>query len=46
MTVLPGLIDCHTHLADGPGDEGDPLAQLKKTAAQIAFESVPNGRVF
>src|SRR6185295_17080515 len=24
MTVLPGLIDCHTHLADGPTDDGDP----------------------
>ena len=46
MTVLPGLIDCHTHLADGPSDDGDPFSQLKKTAAQTAFESVPNARVF
>ena len=44
MTVLPGLIDCHTHLADGPTDDGDPLSQLKKTAAQVAFQSVPNAR--
>jgi imidazolonepropionase-like amidohydrolase len=44
MTVLPGLIDCHTHLADGPSDDGDPFSQLKKTAAQVAFESVPNAR--
>jgi imidazolonepropionase-like amidohydrolase len=44
MTVLPGLIDCHTHLADGPTDDGDPFSQLKKTAAQVAFESVPNAR--
>jgi imidazolonepropionase-like amidohydrolase len=44
MTVLPGLIDCHTHLADGAHD-GDPLSQLKKTAAQVALESVPNARV-
>jgi imidazolonepropionase-like amidohydrolase len=43
-TVLPGLIDCHTHLADGPSADGDPLSQLKKTAAEIAFESVPNAR--
>ena len=43
MTVLPGLIDCHTHLADGAGS-GDPLAQFKKTAAQVALESVPNAR--
>jgi imidazolonepropionase-like amidohydrolase len=41
MTVLPGLIDCHTHLADGAdGDEW-----FKETAAQIALESVPNARV-
>src|SRR5947208_12189960 len=46
MTVLPGLIDCHTHLADGPTDDGDPFSQLKKTAAQVAFESVPNPRRF
>src|ERR1700682_1078364 len=46
MTVLPGLIDCHTHLADGPTDDGDPFSQLKKTAAQVAFESVPNARAF
>ena len=44
MTVLPGLIDCHTHLADGAPDNGDPLLQLKKTAAQVALESVPNAR--
>jgi imidazolonepropionase-like amidohydrolase len=44
MTVLPGLIDCHTHLADGARDEGDPLSQLKKTSAQVALESVPNAR--
>ena len=43
MTVLPGLIDCHTHLADG-ARTGDPLAQFKKTGAQIALESVPNAR--
>ena len=46
MTVLPGLIDCHTRLADGPTDDGDPFSQLKKTAAQVAFESVPNARTF
>ena len=43
MTVLPGLIDCHTHLADG-ARTGDPIAQFKKTATQIALESVPNAR--
>jgi imidazolonepropionase-like amidohydrolase len=44
MTVLPGLIDCHTHLADG-AHNGEPLGQFKKTAAQVALESVPNARV-
>jgi len=43
MAVLPGLIDCHTHLADG-ARSGDPLNQFKKTGAQIALESVPNAR--
>ena len=44
MTVLPGLIDCHTHLADGISEENDPLSQLKKTASQLVLESVPNAR--
>ena len=44
--VLPGLIDCHTHLADGAHDAGgDPTSQLKKTASQVVLESVPNARV-
>ncbi len=43
MTVLPGLIDCHTHVADGAHD-GDPMGQFRKTGAQIALESVPNAR--
>ncbi len=43
MTVLPGLIDCHTHLADG-AHESDPISQFRKTGAQIALESVPNAR--
>jgi imidazolonepropionase-like amidohydrolase len=43
MTVLPGLIDCHTHVADGAHD-GEPMGQFKKTGAQVALESVPNAR--
>jgi len=39
-TVLPGLIDCHTHLADGQGGS-EPFNVLQKTASQIALESVP-----
>ncbi len=46
MTVLPGLIDCHTHLADGAHDgNGDPMSQLRRTASQVVLESVPNARV-
>ena len=44
MTILPGLIDCHAHLADGKYGEGDPLFQLKKSASQSVLESVPNAR--
>jgi len=45
-TVLPGLIDCHTHLADGAHDgNGDPISQLKRTASQVVLESVPNARM-
>jgi imidazolonepropionase-like amidohydrolase len=43
MTVLPGLIDCHTHLTD-TATEVDPLDELKTTAAEKAFESIPNAR--
>jgi imidazolonepropionase-like amidohydrolase len=46
-TVLPGLIDCHTHLADGDhADNADPMGQLKRTASHVVLESVPNARVF
>jgi imidazolonepropionase-like amidohydrolase len=44
MTVLPGLIDCHTHLADG-AHGSDPISVFRKTAAELALESVPNARV-
>jgi imidazolonepropionase-like amidohydrolase len=43
MTVLPGLIDCHTHVASGAQDSKD-LNIFRKTAAQYALESVPNAR--
>src|SRR6266403_2872450 len=43
-TLLPGLIDCHTHLADGAHD-GDPTSQLKRTASQVVLESVQNARM-
>jgi imidazolonepropionase-like amidohydrolase len=45
MTVLPGLMDCHTHLVGDYVDDKDPLSELKSTSARRAFESVPNARV-
>jgi imidazolonepropionase-like amidohydrolase len=43
MTVLPGLIDCHTHLAD-LGD-AEPLLVLQKSAVELAYAAIPNARV-
>jgi imidazolonepropionase-like amidohydrolase len=43
MTVLPGLIDCHTHLADLA--DAEPLTVLKKSAAETAYAAIPNARV-
>jgi imidazolonepropionase-like amidohydrolase len=42
-TVLPGLIDAHTHLTIDQVDQ-DPLAELKHTAAERAFSAIPNAR--
>jgi imidazolonepropionase-like amidohydrolase len=44
MTVLPGLIDSHTHEADGvlPEDNGDPRAVLFHTASEIALAAIPS----
>jgi imidazolonepropionase-like amidohydrolase len=45
-TILPGLIDCHSHLADGDQKQNaDPFDQLRRTASQLVLESVPNARV-
>jgi imidazolonepropionase-like amidohydrolase len=43
MTVLPGLVDCHTHLAD-LGD-AEPLQMLKITAAATAYQAIPNAKL-
>src|SRR5215475_2647572 len=43
MTVLPGLIDCHTHLADLADSE--PLSLLRKSAVETAYAAIPNARV-
>jgi imidazolonepropionase-like amidohydrolase len=42
-TVLPGLIDCHTHLADGALDP-EPFNRVRKSASQLVLESVPNAK--
>jgi imidazolonepropionase-like amidohydrolase len=43
QTVLPGLIDCHTHLAD-LGDS-EPLSLLRKSAVETAYAAIPNARL-
>lgn len=43
MTVLPGLVDCHTHLADLA--EPEPLVALQKSAVETAYASIPNAGV-
>lgn len=41
-TLLPGLVDCHVHLAGG--EEMSPDERLKETAARAAIEGVANAR--
>ena len=42
-TVLPGLIDLHTHVADGAIDvnDSDPAGPLKRTEARTILKAVP-----
>src|SRR5882757_10739027 len=42
-TVLPGLIDSHTHLTAATSNQ-DPLSELEHTAAERGFGSLPNAR--
>ena len=42
-TVLPGLIDAHTHLTIDIKNQ-DPLGELQHTAAERALGSLPNAR--
>jgi imidazolonepropionase-like amidohydrolase len=44
LTVLPGLMDCHTHLVGDYVNDSDPLTELRTSSAQRAFESIPNAR--
>jgi len=43
MTVLPGLIDCHTHLADLA--DAEPLNVLQRSAVETAYAAIPNAAV-
>ncbi len=47
FTVLPGLIDLHTHLADGAIDitESDPAAPLKRSEARTILRGVAAARM-
>jgi imidazolonepropionase-like amidohydrolase len=42
VTLLPGLVDCHTHLVGG--EELTPFEDLQQTAARAAIEGVHNAR--
>ncbi|MEP6882892.1 MAG: amidohydrolase family protein [Dokdonella sp.] len=44
FSVVPGLMDMHTHLAD-EGQTADPAAPLKSTPARDAFIGAKNARV-
>jgi imidazolonepropionase-like amidohydrolase len=43
QTVVPGLIDCHTHIVDD-ANEYDVAGPLKKSAAQMAYGAIPHAR--
>ncbi|MFF4845477.1 metal-dependent hydrolase family protein [Streptomyces collinus] len=43
VTLCPGLIDLHTHLV-GIAACGDPVQEIKQSAAQQAFESIAHAR--
>ncbi len=40
-TVLPGLIDLHTHVADGATESSDPAEPLKHSEAATILKAVP-----
>lgn len=42
VTLLPGLVDCHTHLVGG--EEETPYQKLTETTAHAAIEGVVNAR--
>jgi imidazolonepropionase-like amidohydrolase len=44
FTVLPGLIDLHTHIADGSQQGSDPLEPFKQSEAATILKAVPAAR--
>ncbi len=44
LTLLPGLIDCHTHLIGEPDSAAGYAALLQRTGAQEALSGVRNAR--
>ena len=43
--VLPGLIDLHTHVADGFGQDSDPAAPLNRTEAATILKGAEMARI-
>jgi imidazolonepropionase-like amidohydrolase len=43
-TVLPGLIDMHTHISQGYADNNDPADPLKHSAAETAYKAAESAR--
>ena len=43
-TVLPGLIDLHTHLTDGYGDSSDPAEPFKHSEARTVLKGAAAAR--
>ena len=45
FTVLPGLIDLHTHVADGFGQSSDPADALKHSEAETILKGAEAARI-
>ena len=44
-TVLPGLIDMHTHISQGYADNNDPTDPLKHSVAETAYKAAESARI-
>jgi imidazolonepropionase-like amidohydrolase len=45
FTVLPGLIDMHTHISQGYADNSDPTEPLKHSVAATAYKAAESARI-